>query len=63
VVRVIPCGSLSLCVFQGKGNEQLYDLVRDPGETRNHAREYPDVLATMRAALTKERAAHAAVAL
>lgn len=56
------CHPMWLCV-QGKGNEQLYDLVRDPGETRNHAREHPDVLETMRAALTKERAAHAAVAL
>ena len=41
----------------------MYDHAKDPGETRNHAKEHPDMLEIMRAALAVERAAHAAVAL
>lgn len=35
---------------------ELYDLVADPGETRNVAAKYPDVVTQLRAMLSKERA-------
>jgi choline-sulfatase len=47
----------------GANAEQLYDLVRDPGETRNHAAEHPRILAEMRSRLEDETRAHAALAL
>lgn len=49
----------------GRGAEQLYDLVRDPGETRNHAHDPANtaVLAELRVRLDAEMAAHAALAI
>lgn len=49
----------------GRGAEQLYDLVHDPGETRNHAHVPGNaaVLADMRSRLDAEMAAHAALAI
>ena len=49
----------------GANAEQLYDLVKDPGETRNHAGEpaNAEVLADLRRRLDAEMAVHAAVAL
>ncbi len=35
---------------------ELYDLAEDPGETRNVAAKYPEVVARLRAMLSKERA-------
>lgn len=45
--------------------EQLYDLVRDPGETRNHAGEQENatILERMRLRLDSEITAHAALAI
>jgi hypothetical protein len=34
---------------------ELYDLVEDPGEKRNVAPKYPEVVARLRAMLSKER--------
>jgi len=49
-----------------KPEDELYDLVDDPGERRNVARQHPDVMAEMRArlaaALADVRAADAATA-
>ena len=36
---------------RGRGGGELYDLVADPGERRNLAREKPEVAAKMKAAL------------
>jgi len=49
----------------GAHAEQLYDLVRDPGETRNAAGDpaHAGVLADLRARLDAEMAEHAALAL
>jgi len=49
----------------GRHAEQLYDLVHDPGETRNHAADpaHAAVLATLRDRLDAEMAAHAALAI
>lgn len=49
----------------GNGAEQLYDLVRDPGETRNHAGDPANtaVLVGLRGQLEAEMAAHAALAI
>lgn len=48
---------------RGAHAEQLYDLLLDPGETRNHAASHPAVVSAMATRLTEERAAHAALAL
>ena len=50
---------------EGAHAEQLYDLVRDPGETRNHAGDsvHAEILVELRRRLDAEMAAHAAVAL
>jgi choline-sulfatase len=49
----------------GANGEQLYDLDRDPGETRDHGKEpaNADALAELRRRLDREIAAHAALAL
>jgi hypothetical protein len=34
---------------------ELYDLIEDPGETRNVAAKYPDIVSRLRAMLNRER--------
>ncbi len=50
---------------RGSGSEQLYDLVHDPGETRNHAHDPANaaVLARLRSHLDAEMATHAELAI
>ena len=55
-----------LVQYSGGANaEQLYDLRKDPGETRNHAKVAGNgaVLRRLRTALDAERATHAALVL
>jgi len=47
----------------GAHAEQLYDLAADPGETRNHADDHPEILARMRERLDHHRREHARRAL
>jgi hypothetical protein len=36
------------CVWRGQREAVLYDLVKDPNQTRNVVRKYPDVACEMR---------------
>ncbi len=44
-------------------NEQLYDLAKDPGETRNLAAEHPDVVKRLKARLEESKAKGVALPL
>jgi arylsulfatase A-like enzyme len=50
-----------LDVRQGPGRVLLFDLERDPGETRNLARERPELVAELRSALDARTGAEAAM--
>ena len=66
VSRMIVTAAWKYVRYDGGAHaEQLYDLVKDPGETRNHAGDPANTatLADLRRRLDAEMAAHAAVAL
>jgi choline-sulfatase len=48
---------------RGANAEQLYDLRRDPGETRNHLSDHPAIAADLRQRLEDETRTHTALAL